>query len=677
MVSGARASWAAFAAVMLLAAGLLFWDLGAGEWRTWDEGLYARLSRNALEHSTYLYAVDEAGEPFKRFSKPPMTLWLSAMSMSTFGISVASLRLPFALGMFATIGFAFGWGKRIGGLPMAISWSLGLALCAATTRWGRHACIEPLFMAGLIGGLWAYHAAVDAPDAKQRTRAAVLAGLAFSFAFMTKQLAVGMALVPIVGLELWRRERASLSRLALALGLPAIVGVTWFLLAGAATDGSVYYVLLERGVAKRMAGFAHGQNARTLNELSGVVDDAGSPIPWALGAAGLALLCVMRPRAELRKPSAEFLLPLWFASNLLVLDTVSQSMLPWYALHIIVPAVGGAAWLVAATALRAGRSPLHMARAALGWVTVGVVALAAAQSLASQFNVALVGGVLLVGAYVRRPEMTRATALLGVALLMFGARMRDRELNPPDQPFAPLMKALADHPRVAVDRRAGLAELAFRGLYGPHAVEVKRAPWPTTDYDAYLLPLVPPVEYEPPEGITLHRAPGAVAFVGDLTQPAWSHEILTALLDAGPITFEAEHLAATGWATTFDDANASGGALRRYTLYRNEKPPKIPLSIGPKIRLPRGRYTLDLWMRWSCPEGSGERTAAATTGSTDARELFREKLLCSDAPDELSPVRFEFELRTTETINMRVGFRYGTVEHDRSVLTRLPDEPAP
>lgn len=676
MVSGARASWAAFAAVMLLAAGLLFWDLGAGEWRTWDEGLYGRLARNALEHGQYLYAIDESGALYERFSKPPMSVWLGAASLSTLGVSVSALRLPFALGMFATIGFAFGWGRKIGGLPMAVAWGLGLALCAATTRWGRHACIEPMFVAGLLGGLWAYHSAVDAPDPKRRTTAATLAGIAFTFAFMTKQLAIGMAVLPIVGLELWRRERAAIPRLAIALGLPILVGVGWFVWAGVATDGAIFDILLDRGVAQRMAGYAQGQNARTLNELGELVTEAGAPIPWALGAAGLALLCVMRQRTELRTPSPELLLPLWFASNLLVLDTVSQSLLPWYALHIVVPAVGGAAWLVAATTHRAGRSPLHMARAALGWLTVGMVSLAAAEPLASQFNVALVGGLLLVGAYVRRPEMTRATALLGVVLLMFGARMRDPELNPPDQPFSPLMEALADHPKVAVDRRTGLAELAFRALYGPHSVEVRRAPWPTSDYDAYVIPLVPPVEYQPPEGITLLRSPGVAAFTGDLTQPAWTFETIDDLLDAGPITFEAEHLAAAGWATTFEDDAASGGALRRYTLYRNEEPPKLPLSIGPKIRLPRGRYALDLWMQWSCPEAFGERIAALAAATGDTGELFRKHLQCSEGTDALSPVRFEFELRSTETFNMRVGFRYGTVAHDRTVLTRLNDDPA-
>ena len=671
-MSRTRASWAAFVAVMVLASGVLLLDLGAGEWRTWDEGLYGRLTRNALEHGEYLYAVDESGEFFKRFSKPPMSLWLAALSFRAFGMSVASLRVPFALGMLATIGFSFGWGRRIGGLPMAVAWSVGLTLCAATTRWGRHACIEPMFMAGLIGGLWAYHAAVTAERAKHARRNAALAGLAFAFAFLTKQLAIGMAVLPILVLELWRRDRAALPRLALALGVPTLVGAIWFGWAGSATDGAVFDILLDRGVVRRMSGFGGGQNARTLNELADVVSEACNPIPWAVGAAGLALLCVARARSELRRPSPEVLLPLWFASGVLVLDNVSSSLLPWYALHLIVPAIGGAAWLVAATWNRSGRARLHVARASLGWLCVGLVGIAAAQTLTSTFNVALLAAVLLIAAFVRSPETTRVVALLAAGLLMFGSRLRDPELDPPDQAFSPLMEVLADRPRVAVDRRTGLPQLAYLALFGPRAEEVRRAPWPTDAYDAYVIPLVAPVEYQPPAGVTLHRTAGVSAFAGDLSQPAWTSETMGTLLAQGSVTFEAEHLAAAGRNTTFEDPDASGGVLRRYTLYRNEKPPKIPLSIGPKIRLPPGRYTLDLWMRWSCPDGASERSAAVVAASTDVRELLREDLECADGPDTLSPIRFAFELLGAETFNMRIGFRYGSVEHDRTVLTWQP-----
>lgn len=672
-VTRARATWAWFAAVMLLSAGLLFVDLADAPWRTWDEGLYARLSRNALEHGRYLFAVDEEGAYFKRFSKPPMSLWLTSASMSVFGIGTFALRLPFALGMLAVIGIAFGWGRRIGGLPMAVTWAGGLALCAATTRWGRHACIEPMFIAGMLGGLAAYHGSVVAPSAARARRWAVVSGLGFAFAVLTKQLAVGLGILPIIVWELWRRDRAALPRLALALGIPLLAATVWFAWVGVETDGAVFDVLIDRGLRRRMAGFEGGQNARTLNELSQVVAEASTPIPWPLGAAGLALLAVFRPREQLRMPAPDLLLPLWFASGVLVLENVSSSMLPWYAMHIVVPVVGGAAWLVSAAVHRAGRSPLRMAHAGLGWGTAAVVAMVASENIVSQLDVAILGGVLLVVAFARRPDVARVLALASVGLLMVAHRYRDPELHPPPQPFSPLMAALQDAPRVAVDRRAQLPQLARLGLFGPHTAEVGRAPWPTDEHDAYVAPWALPTEYEPPEGVTIHRTAGVTAFSGDLSTRAWSNATLKALLDAGPVTFEAEHLAAADWDTTYDAPEASGGQLRRYTQYRNEQPPKVPLSIGPKLRLPPGRYALEVWARWSCPARSGDRTSGVVFASTSDKEIVREPFKCDQAPDELTPQRFEFELKADSNFNMRVAFRYGTVEHDRTVLERLPE----
>ena len=668
-----RATWAWFAVVMLLGAGLLFTDLGAAEWRTWDEALYARLARNALEHDTHLYAVDESGAFFRRFSKPPMSLWLTSASFSAFGIDVTALRTPFALGMLGTIGIAFGWGRRVGGLPMAVAWSVGLALCAATTRWGRHACIEPMFIAGLMGGLAAYHASMDAPTTASARRWAAISGLSFAFAMLTKQLAVGLGIAPIVVLELWRRERAALPRLALALGIPLLVGGLWFAWVGFATDGQVFDVLVDRGVRRRLAGFEGGQNARTLNELSGVLADAASPIPWPLGVAGLGVLAVLRPRAQLRTPGPSLLLPLWFVTSVAILENVSSSMLPWYALHLVIPALGGAAWLVAAAVRRSGRSPWHVVRTGLGWGVVGMVALVAGERVISQLDLALLGMLALGVAVVRRTETVRVTVLLAVALLMLGARLRDPELHPPAQPFSPLMEALADHPRVAVDRSAQMPQLSRHGLFGPHVEVVARPPWGKDGYDAYVLPTVLPLEYEPPEGVTVHRTAGVTAFTGDLSVRAWSDGHLKQLLDRGQITFEAEHTAAASWDTTFDDPDASGGRLRRFSRYRDEQPPKLPLSIGPKLRLPAGRYTLELWMRWSCPSNRGERPAAVVVASTDDGSLLRETLTCNAAPDALAPQSFEFELPRTSVVNMRVGYREGVVEHDRTVLTRLPE----
>ncbi len=666
----AARAWPWLAAVLVVAGLLLLLDLGSGEFRPWDEGLYGRLSRNALEHDVYLYAVGEDGEYFRRFSKPPLTLWMTAASFKLLGPSVAALRLPFALGMMAAIGAAFAWGHRIGGISMAVAWSLALTASTGALRWGRHACIEPLFGAAMMFALWAYHTSMIREGAAAR-RWAIGCGVAFTVAVMTKQLAVGLGVLPIVALELWRRDRASLPRLAWALGIPAAVGLGWFLAAGEATDGAVFDVLLDRGVRRRLAGFPSGQNARTLNELTTVLEQVAAPLSWPLGVVGLALLSVARPKAELRKPGPTLLLPLSFLSAVVVLENASSSMLPWYAFHLLVPVTGGLAWCVAAAATRPNPGRIAAARVVLGWSAVAAASLTAAAAFASQLNTAVVAATLFVAAVVLGGSSLRIAALVGAGLAMLGSQIRHPELNPPDPPFNALMPLLADQTAVAVDRNTGLVELAYRTLFGPHTTMVKRAPWPTRDYTSYVSAVVLPEEFEPPADVIVHRTAGATAFVGNLDQRVWGRQQLDALLDAGPITYEAERLGATDWQTTFDDPDASGGRLRRYGLFRNEQPPRRALSVGPKLPLAKGHYALEVWLNWSCPEERSERDAVAVSIKGESRRVLSRSLACEDAPGELAPQRFEFALTERDTVNLRVGFRYGVVEHDKTVLRRL------
>ena len=136
-----RAAWAWLLLLVTIATPLLLVGLGEGTMRPYDEGLYGKLARNALLHDTYLHAVDPSGELYPDFTKPPLTIVLVAASFRWLGVSLAALRLPFALSMLGLVLVAFAWGRRIAGLPMAVAWSGTLLLVAACVRWGRVACI--------------------------------------------------------------------------------------------------------------------------------------------------------------------------------------------------------------------------------------------------------------------------------------------------------------------------------------------------------------------------------------------------------------------------------------------------------------------------------------------------------------------------------------------------------
>src|SRR5690606_2040562 len=137
----------AIAVVLVAAAALLLVGLGDAPLRPYDEGLYARLARNALAHGEWLHAVDADGSFSEDFSKPPLSLWLTALSFRVFGVSMAALRLPFALGMLAVVVIAVAFGTRARGPAHGALWGAAITLGAAALRWGRFACIEPLFVA--------------------------------------------------------------------------------------------------------------------------------------------------------------------------------------------------------------------------------------------------------------------------------------------------------------------------------------------------------------------------------------------------------------------------------------------------------------------------------------------------------------------------------------------------
>jgi 4-amino-4-deoxy-L-arabinose transferase len=661
-----------FAIVTVVAAALLLTGLGDGEFRPYDEGLYGKLARNALTHERWLHAVDADGEFFDAFSKPPLSLWATAASLSTVGMSLTGLRLPFALSMLATIWIAFGWGRRIGGLPLAVAWSSVLTVSAATLRWGRHACIEPMFLAGIMLGLWAYHEAYR--GGPRALRWAALSGLALAVAVLTKQLAVGIAVLPIVALEIWRRAgREALPRLALALGIPFVVGIVWLALAYASVGSALVDTLFTVGVKTRVEGFATGHNARSLNEVATVIGEALAPWSWPLGVAGLAILTARSLGSERRRPDGAVLLPMFFATVVLVYDNVASSMLPWYAFDFVPPLACGLGCVLAAIVSPPATSSTDRVALVLGWTALGMAAIAGLARIASQLDAALLAGVLLVAALAGRRFAAgiRGGLLVVVGLVLVAASTRDREFQRPSEPFAPWMTLFAerDLQRVAVLERMGLVSHEYGTFFGPGVELVRSPPWPTQDYDVFITPEPVPMELVPPEGMQVLRVPGATAFVGDLSARSLDGSTIGNLLEQGPITFEAELLPGDGDRTIAAWPDASGGLVRRHVPFRNEKTGKFALTKGPQTHLPAGNYEADVHVAWDCAGREGD-AATLQVFAKGSRVAIR-KVVCSEGTGALEPVTLSFKLDVMAKVDVRVVYRSGDLAHDRTVIRKL------
>lgn len=692
--------WIALAVVLAIATACVLVALGGGAMRTYDEGLYGRLARNALAHGEYLFAVDASGEYFASFSKPPLSTDLAAASLATLGVSLTSLRLPFALAMILLVAVCFAWGRRIGGLRLAIGWAGVLTTSAATFRWGRVACIEPMLMAFVVAGLWAYHEALSRRGASSQ-RWAIASGVALTLAFFTKQLVVGIAALPILAIEIWRRDgRAAWSRLALALGIPALSGATWLIAVRGRVGGAITEVLWSTGVVERVEGFDNGHNLRSLNEISGILGEALDPWAWPLGIAGLVVLVLRRPPRR-RAADGALLLPLLLLGVALVYENASQSMLPWYAFDFVPALAGGLGVLVAAVlpstldgpasggdGTPPGSEPgassdaLELAARLGGIAVLGLGAVAALRGVASQIDAAIVLAFLVAIATMETGRMrnrARAAALALSTIAIAAGTLRRPELWRLPDGHEVLMRELAARgiTDIAVDRDASLDGDHDRiTYYGPASRRVKRPPWSDTPAEAYVTGTQWPSELPLPDGVEILRAPGATAIVGAGKKPVWEAGTVTELLASGLMTFEAEH--ARGDPDTLArDPEASGGMVRQRVPFRGEVLENQPLSLGPDLRLPAGKYRADFWLEWSCGDVA-ERTAAVVQVVAGSKKIAKREVEC-DADGGRGPeaVSLKFSMGRADEIELRVLYRFGRVRHDRTVVVAQSARPKP
>src|SRR5438046_3395921 len=135
----------------LLAAALLAGRLGEGD-LVGDPVIYAAVAKSMLVRgewgTQYL-----AGQPF--FDKPPLVVWLAALSFAIFGVSAWSARLPgVALGIAACLVLwrlgAFLFDERVGLAGGAI-----LALTPGFVRFGSTMRVDTALALGALAGLLA------------------------------------------------------------------------------------------------------------------------------------------------------------------------------------------------------------------------------------------------------------------------------------------------------------------------------------------------------------------------------------------------------------------------------------------------------------------------------------------------------------------------------------------
>ena len=409
--------------VLLALAGLLYlWALSRNGWA--NTYYSAAVRSMAGSWHDFLYGSFDASG-LMTVDKPPLALWVQALSVRVFGFSSLPILVPQALMGMASAGLTYDLVRRQFGRAAGFVAGLTLVLTPVTVAISRHNNPDALVVLCSVAAVWSLVRGLQ----DGRTKWIVLAGATVGLGFEAK---MGTALLVVPGIALawlWAAPRGrGLLDAARQLGLGglamAVVGLAWPVLVwltpaadrpwvGGTSDNSIWSLITDYNGLGRLdgqaggpaggggpgggAGGVFGGDSGPLRLLDASL---GGQVGWLLGVAlagGVALLVVTRLRRDDRRSGWLLAVGGAFATSALAFSFAKGIFHPYYvsALAPFAAALVGAAVgltldggvrgrVVAAAAVVGGAvttlAVLH-ATGDMGWLAP-VVGLGAAATLA-------------------------------------------------------------------------------------------------------------------------------------------------------------------------------------------------------------------------------------------------------------------------------------------------------
>jgi 4-amino-4-deoxy-L-arabinose transferase-like glycosyltransferase len=430
-----------------LTATLNLWNLAVNGWANtyysaavramstgWHDFLYASLDKSGL------MTVD----------KPPLGLWVEALSARIFGFHPLSILVPEALMGIAAVALLYDIVARRFGRAAGFVGGLALATTPITVAIARHNNPDELLILCSVAAVWAALRALDTGRARWLVTSGVLIGLGFE----TK---MGVALLIVPGIvaawiwaarcSLWARVRALLA----AGTAMVVVGGAWPLLVtltpaadrpwiSGTSDNSIWSLIFGYNGLGRVAGqtggpaggggTAFGGSTGLLRLLqTGLGDQAG----WLFGftlVAGVALLVLTRLRR--RDPRTGWLIVIGgaFLVSAVVFSYAGGIFHPYY-ISFVAPfaaaLVGAGAGLMLPRSVGgAGRGPSARVIAPLAVAGGAITELAVLEATGGALSwavplVIVVGAVCAVALCLRLSTRLRAALVAGALAALLAA----------------------------------------------------------------------------------------------------------------------------------------------------------------------------------------------------------------------------------------------------------------
>lgn len=300
--------------VLLVATGVCY-GVGLGI-NGWGNSYYAAAAQAGAESwQAFFFGASDAPGSIT-IDKPPASIWLMALSIRLLGLSPVAVMLPQVLLGVATVAFVYLTVRRVGRPGAALLAGAIVATTPVAVLVFRYDNPDALLTALLALAAYAATRAVE----RARLRWIVVVGLAFGFAFLTKQLQAflvypGLVVCHLLAapVGLWARVR----QVCVAV-LCTILGAGWWIAIvqmvpadrrpyiGGSTTNSFLELTVGANGFGRLLGGSSGTTGSTWGALRMVTGATAPGVAWLLPAAlALGVVALVlgrhRPRTDSRR----------------------------------------------------------------------------------------------------------------------------------------------------------------------------------------------------------------------------------------------------------------------------------------------------------------------------------------------------------------------------------------
>jgi hypothetical protein len=245
----------------------------------WDEINFAEAAREMLVTGDYR-RVQIGFQPFAE--KPPLFMWVQALSMRIFGVGEFAARLPNAIVGIITLVGIYLLGRQLVDRRLGLWWALTFGGSLLPNLYFHSGIIDPLFNLLIFAGTVALFAFEHQRQTHGRSRwmLVLIAGVSIGLAVLTKG-PVGLLLPGLTWLAFWAIRRKSMA-------LPIVPMLVWVTIA--MIVAAPWYVLAaQQGARVSTGNFVNAFVARQLELLrTGVAGHSG---PWYFHFVVLAFGC--------------------------------------------------------------------------------------------------------------------------------------------------------------------------------------------------------------------------------------------------------------------------------------------------------------------------------------------------------------------------------------------------